>query len=539
MTDTTVLEMRGMCKAFDGLLALDHVHFQLNAGEIHGLLGGNGAGKTTLMNILYGLYRADAGEILLRGQKVEIRSPKDAIEHHIGMVHQHFLQVESFTVAENIVPGTPVANPLRLDINVAAGRIAALGEKFGLDIDPAARIEDLSMGARQRVEILKALYRGAQILILDEPTTNLTPQEVDRLFHTVRAMVREGMSVVFITHKLREVLAVCDRITVLRDGRNVLTLRRDEATEEEFVRAMVGEQLDLRKSILFSGRVPSAAPPTPQSFGELRAGSEGRPDLSRRPEAGAATSDQPPVLQVEGISVSDAGVSVVKDCSFRVRPAEIFGLAGVAGNGQLPLAEAVMGIRPVAQGRVLVFGQDVAALGTAGLLAMGVAYVPEDRLRDGFLPGANVAQNLILGSHRDVPYARGGFLDWKTIFRVSRDLIAQYNIRTAGPAETGGNLSGGNIQRVLVARAFARPARLLVAHNPTRGLDIPSTEFVYSKLLERKARGEATLLISEDLDELLLLSDRIGVIYKGEIVGVLERDAFDRQALGRMMSGVR
>jgi|YNPBryantNP2012_1023418.scaffolds.fasta_scaffold04234_3 simple sugar transport system ATP-binding protein len=531
MTNTAVLEMRGVCKAFDGLLALDHVDFRLGAGEIHGLLGGNGAGKTTLMNILYGLYRADAGEIILRGQKVDIRSPKDAIKHHIGMVHQHFLQVESFTVAENIVPGTPIKNILRLDLKEAAARIAALGEKFGLSIDPAARIEDLSMGARQRVEILKALYRGAQILILDEPTTNLTPQEVDSLFHIVRAMVREGMSVVFITHKLREVLAVCDRITVLRDGRNVLTLRRDDATEEEFVRAMVGENLDIRRSIIFSGRATADTPLSPPP--------EKEPNSPHSQGAGEAISGRTPVLQVEGLNVLEGGVPVVRQCSFNVRSAEIFGIAGVAGNGQLPLAEVVMGIRPATQGRVLVFGQDVAAIGTAGLLAMGVAYVPEDRLRDGFLPGANVAQNLILGSHRDAPYARGGFLDWKTIFRVSHDLIAQYNIRTAGPAETGGNLSGGNIQRVLIARAFARPARLLVAHNPTRGLDIPSTEFVYSKLLERKAHGDATLLISEDLDELLLLSDRIGVIYKGEIVGVLERGAFDRQALGRLMSGVR
>ncbi|MCX6029484.1 MAG: ABC transporter ATP-binding protein [Chloroflexi bacterium] len=519
MDNTTVLEMQGMCKAFDGHPALDHVNFQLNGGEIHGLLGGNGAGKTTLMNVLYGLYRADAGEIILRGRKVEIRSPKDAIGHNIGMVHQHFLQIESFTVAENVVPGTPIKNALGLDLKAAAGRIATLGEKFGLGIDPAARIEDLSMGARQRVEILKALYRGAQILILDEPTTNLTPQEVDTLFHTVQAMVREGMSVVFITHKLREVLAVCERISVLRDGRNVLTLRRGEATEDEFVRGMVGEQLDIRKSIIFSGRATANA--------------------AQSPHPGRGLPDQPPVLQVEGLGITEAGVPLVKGASFQVRAGEIFGIAGVAGNGQLPLAEAVMGVRAIAQGRATVLGTDVAQIGTAGLLAMGVAYVPEDRLHDGFLPSANVAQNLILGSHRGAPYARGGFLDWKTIFRDSRDLITQYNIRTSGPDDVGGNLSGGNIQRVLIARAFAQPSTLLIAHNPTRGLDIPSTEFVYGKLLERKTQGGATLLLSEDLDELLLLSDRIGVIYKGEIVGVLERGAFDKYAIGRMMSGVR
>ena len=532
MNDATVLEMRGMCKAFDGHPALDHVNFQLNGGEIHGLLGGNGAGKTTLMNVLYGLYRADAGEIALRGQKVDIRSPADAIRHNIGMVHQHFLQIESFTVAENVVPGTPIKSALGLDLRAAAGRIAALGEKFGLGIDPAARIENLSMGARQRVEILKALYRGAQILILDEQTTNLTPQEVDTLFHTVQAMVREGMSVVFITHKLREVLAVCERISVLRDGRNVLTLRRGEATEDEFVRGMVGEQLDIQKSIIFSGRATAGEDSRGGAHAAAASGAAAQP-------AGASAAGQAAVLQVEGLGVTEAGAPLLKDCSFQVRPGEIFGIAGVAGNGQLPLAEAVMGVRPIGQGRATVLGADVAQTGTAGLLALGVAYVPEDRLHDGFLPSANVAQNLILGSHRGEPYARGGFLDWKTIFRVSRDLITQYNIRTSGPDDVGGNLSGGNIQRVLIARAFAQPSKLLVAHNPTRGLDIPSTEFVYNKLLERKTQGGATLLLSEDLDELLLLSDRIGVIYRGEIVGVLARGAFDKYAIGRMMSGIK
>ena len=529
MDNATVLEMRGMCKAFDGHPTLDHVNFQLNGGEIHGLLGGNGAGKTTLMNVLYGLYRADAGEIILRGRKVEIRSPKDAIGHNIGMVHQHFLQIESFTVAENIVPGAPIRSRLSLDLGEAAGRIRSLGQRFGLEVDPQARIENLMMGARQRVEILKALYRGAQILILDEPTTNLTPQEVETLFQTVKAMVKEGMSVVFITHKLREVLSICDRISVLRDGKNVLTLGRSEATEDDFVRGMVGEQLDLKKSIIFSGRAAAneSAPLTPQSS-----------DFTLdRP--GGGISRQMPVLQLAGLSVvSEAGAALVKDCSFQVHAGEIFGIAGIAGNGQLPLAEASMAIRPAARGRATVLGTDVAQVGTAGLLAMGVAYIPEDRLGDGFLPTANVAQNLILGAHRGAPYARGGFLNWQTIFRAGRDLISEYGIRTSGPGDVGGNLSGGNIQRVLVARAFARPSRLLIAHNPTRGLDIASMEFVYGKLLERKDQGGATLLLSEDLDELLLLCDRIGVIYRGELVGILERGTFDRYRIGQMMSGV-
>lgn len=512
MQDSAILQMKGVRKSFDATLALDKVNFQLNSKEIHGLLGGNGAGKTTLMNILYGLYRADAGEIHLHGKKVDTRSPKDAIGHGIGMVHQHFLQIESFTVVENIVPGTLVKNPLTLNLKDAEKRINDLAERFGLGVNPRSRIEDLPMGTRQKVEILKALYRGVEILILDEPTTNLTPQEVDSLFQCIRVMVKEGMSVVFITHKLREVLGLCDRISVLRNGKNVLTLRRDEASEEDIVRGMVGEELDIQKSLIFS-------------TGSL--------------DAAAWEVGQEPVLQVEGLRVVEAGIPLVKGCSFQVREKEILGIAGVAGNGQRELAESLLGIRPIAGGKVCIAGTQVAETGTRELLELGVAYIPEDRLHDGFLPAANVAQNLILGAHRQEPYRKGSFLDWKAIFLQSRKLIGEYNIRTSGPDDVGGNLSGGNIQRVMIARAFSRPARFLVAHNPTRGLDIPSMEFVYLKLLEQKKQGLATLLLSEDLDELLLLCDRIAVIYKGEIMGILDRGQFDKYQIGRMMSGVR
>ncbi len=513
MQDSLLLQMQGVRKTFGTVVALDDVSFQLNRGEIHGLLGGNGAGKTTLMNVLFGLYRADAGEIYLRGNPVDIRSPKDAIRHGIGMVHQHFLQVGSFTVVENVVPGTPVKNPLTLDLKDAEKRIRALSEKFGLGVDPRAVIEVLPMGMRQKVEILKALYRGVRVLILDEPTTNLTPQEVDSLFQSLTVMVKEGMSVVFITHKLKEVLSVCDRISVLRNGKNVLTLRRDEASEESFVRGMVGDELDIQKSIIFSKRHTAA---------EMR-------------EVG-----QSPVLQVQGLRViSEAGVTLVSGCSFDVREKEILGIAGVAGNGQHELAEALMGIQPIAQGEVTICGVRVAEVGTRRLLEMGVAYIPEDRLHDGFLPAASVAHNLILGAHRQEPYSSRGFLDWKTIFQSSRRLIGEYHIRTSGPGDMGGNLSGGNIQRVMIARAFARPSKLLIAHNPTTGLDIPSTELVYSRLLDGKQQGRATLLLSEDLDELFLLCDRIGVIYRGEIVGVLRRSEFDKYQVGRLMSGVK
>jgi len=465
------------------------------------------------MNILYGLYKADAGEVYLHGEKVEIQSPKDAIRHGIGMVHQHFLQIDNFTVTQNIVLGTSLKNRPTLRLDQEEERIRTLSQRFGLEVNPRALIEELPMGVRQRVEILKALYRGVEILILDEPTTSLTPQEVDSLFQSLRVMVEEGMSVVFITHKLREALSVCDRISVLRDGRNVLTVRRDEASEEVLVRGMVGEELDIEKSVLFS--------------------------MSGLDQE-ALQVGQKPALQVEGLQVvGEEGEPLVKNCTFQVRKGEILGIAGVAGNGQRELAESLIGIRPIAKGHVSIDGISVADTDTRQLLEAGVTYIPEDRLNDGFLPTANVAQNLMLGFHRQEPYSKGSFLNWKAIFEAARSLISEYNIKTPGPGEIAANLSGGNIQRLMLARAFSRPAKLLIAHNPTRGLDIPSTEFVYSKLLERKKQGMATLLISEDLDELLLLCDRIATIYRGEIVGILERSEFDKYEIGRMMSGVK
>ncbi len=512
MNNSTILEMKGVRKSFGTVVALDNVSLQLNSKEIHGLLGGNGAGKTTLMNVLYGLYKPDAGEISLHGEEVEIHSPKDAIGYGIGMVHQHFLQIDSYTVAENIVLGTPLKNRPTLDLDQEEQRIRDLSKRFGLEVNPRSRIEDLPMGIRQRVEILKAIYRGVEVLILDEPTTNLTPQEVEGLFQSLRVMVEEGMSVVFITHKRREVLSVCDRISVLRDGRNVFTLSRDEASEEALVRAMVGEGLDVERSLLFSE--------TGLEQKVLQVGEK-------------------PILRLEGLQViNEEGHPLIKDCSFEVHEREILGIAGVAGNGQQELAESLMGIRPIAGGQIWVDGTNVVGVETEDLLEMGVTYIPEDRLQDGFLPAANVAQNLILGYQRQEPYSKGSFLDWKAIYRSARELISEYNIMTPSAREPAANLSGGNIQRVMLARAFSHPAKLLVAHNPTRGLDIGSMEFVYSKLLALKQQGMATLLLSEDLDELILLSDRIATIYRGQIVGVLEKSQFDKYAIGRMMSGV-
>ena len=513
MTEETILEMKGFNKSFGNNVALKDVNFALAAREIHGLLGGNGAGKTTLMNILYGLYKADAGEIFLHGKRVEISSPRDAIRHRIGMVHQQFLQVRSFTVLQNVVLGTEVKRKFNLNLAEEEKKIRQLSERFRLEIDPHLLVENLSMGARQKVEILKALFRGVEILILDEPTTNLTPQEVDTLFQSLREMVKEGLSIVFITHKLREVLAVCDRISVLRNGQNVMTLRREESSEEAFVRGMVGDELNIQESVVFSQKGIQEA---------------------------VQTRGQSAILRLEKVTCkNEEGRPVIKDVDLEVNEGEILGIAGVAANGQRELCETILGIHPATSGKIIFDGREITRATTSDLLASGMAYIPEDCLRDGYLPKANVAQNLILGFHSLQPYSRNRFMNWGGIFDRVRSLIKDYNIKTQGPAEIGANLSGGNIQRVVVARAFSKNCKLLVAHNPTRGLDIPSIDSVYTRLLECKKRGMATLLLSENLDELLLLCNRIAVLYRGEIVGLLERDKFEKYEIGRMMSGVR
>ncbi len=513
MTDEPILVMKGINKSFGTNAALQDADFSLAAQEIHGLLGGNGAGKTTLMNVLFGLYRADSGEIILHDQRVEIRSPKDAISHKIGMVHQQFLQIKSFTVLENIVLGTKVKNQYRLNLSEEEKKVRDLSARFGLEVDPHTLIENLPMGVRQKVEILKALYRGVEILILDEPTTNLTPQEVDSLFQSLRVMVKEGLSIVFITHKLKEVLSVCDRISVLRNGKNVMTLAREEASEEAFVRGMVGEEMNINSSVVFSkGGLEESV---------LAVGKEMMLHLDR---VTLLSEDNRPLL---------------KDISFEIREGEILGIAGVADNGQKELAEVILGIQQASSGTIEFNGKNIRQTSTSSLLEAGCAYIPEDCLRDGFLPKANIAQNLILGFHKQKPYSQNQFMDMKSILETTRGLITEYHIKAQGPTDTGANLSGGNIQRVVVSRAFSRPCKLLIAHNPTRGLDIPSIDFVFTRLLQNKKVGMATLLISENLDELLLLSNRIAVLYRGEIVGILERNKFEKYEIGRMMSGVR
>ena len=509
----TILEMKGVHKSFGASAALQNVNFQLSEKEIHGLLGGNGAGKTTLMNVLFGLYKKDEGEIRFHDNYIDIQSPKDAINYGIGMVHQHFLQINNFSVIENIVLGTDIKNKYTFNLEEEEKKINDLAEKFGLKVDLNAMIEDLSMGVRQKVEILKTIYRGVEVLILDEPTTNLTPQEVDDLFVTLRVMVEAGMSIVFITHKLNEVLSVCDRITVLRNGSNVLTLSRNEASEEAFVRAMVGDEMNIEESVVFA---------------------------EKGLDTGSFDKNSNIAFKIENTNLIDENnIPVLKNINLSLFENEIHGIAGVAANGQVELAEVIVGVQSVTDGNIILNGDDITDTSTRELFDMGVAYIPEDRLHDGFLPGASVAHNLILGFQRKQPYSKNNIMDWNTISQESWKSIKEFNIKTQGPKEIGANLSGGNIQRVMLARAFSSPYKLLIAHNPTRGLDIPSMDFVYSKLLERKKDGATTLLISENLDELLLICDRISVLYKGELVGTLDRSNFEKYEIGRMMSGVR
>ena len=503
-----LLRMQGIRKTFGPVVALDGVDFTVEPRQVHGLLGGNGAGKTTLMNVLYGLYEPDAGRIEVEGRPVSISSPRDAIAAGIGMVHQTFLQVDPFTVAENVVLGTDTRGIRPKE------RIAELSERFGLAVDPSARVETLPVGVRQRVEILKALYRGAKVLVLDEPTTNLTPQEVDDLFSSMRTIVDQGMSVVLITHKIRETMAVCDAMTVMRDGRWVATVDKAGTTADQLAATMVGA-------------AAGADPVAKVALGEDAQGEAGL-DL---PEVGRDVR-----VRVTGLTVSSpSGPPLVDGVELELRQGEILAVAGVAGNGQVELAEALTGARP-ARGSLVLDGNELVGRPTASWLASGVVYVPEDRQRDGILPGGDITENLVLGSHRS--RARFGLIDWRRAREQAVQAIAEYSVKTPSAATACGQLSGGNIQRVILARAFAHEPKLLLLHNPTRGLDLASTQFVYDRVREAAARGCVVIVVSEDLDEVIALGDRVSVVYSGRLVGDFPRGATDPYELGRLMTGV-
>jgi general nucleoside transport system ATP-binding protein len=495
------IEMRGIVKRFPGVLANDHIDLDVRRGEVLALLGENGAGKSTLMKILYGMYQPDEGEIRVDGKAVKINSPADAIGLGIGMIHQHFMLVQSLTVAENVALGLRSARRPLLDLGEITGGIRDLGERYGLKVDPNAYIWQLSVGEQQRVEIIKALYRKARVLILDEPTAVLTPQEVKELFKVLDQMKADGHALIFISHKLHEVLSISDRITVLRDGRAVGTVSK--ATREALVRMMVGREIALR--------VERSDLP----FGDVRLSLR---DLS---------------------ALSDRKMPALRGVSLDVRAGEIVGVAGVSGNGQRELAEVISGLRHSTGGSVLVDGTAITHASISDRIIAGLSYIPEERMRDGVIKDFSVAENAILQTHCIQPVSRSGILNFPAIRERTDSLIERFSIKTPNQRAQLRNLSGGNIQKLILARELTREPRVLVAAQPTRGVDINSTLYIHRCLLDQRERGTATLLISEDLDEIMALSDRIAVMYEGQILGVLPRQEATQDSLGLLMAGVR
>lgn len=506
----SAIEARGIVKRFPGVLANDHVNFTVERGEVHALLGENGAGKSTLMNVLYGLYRPDEGQILINGQPATFRDPNDAIAHGIGMVHQHFMLIPVFTVAENITLGIEsiyqrwkfLGKLARLDTQGPAQRIRELSHHYGLDIDPAAHVSDLPVGTQQRVEIIKALYRHAEILILDEPSAVLTPQETIDLFRIIRSLTKEGVSIVFISHKLNEVLEIADRISVMHLGKMVGTVLPKDATQASLAEMMVG-----RKVILQVNK--SVAKP----------GAE--------------------VLQIEQLEVKDdRGHAVVNGASLSIRAGEIVGIAGVQGNGQTELIEALTGLRPAASGKITLLGQNITQAHPRDIIEAGVGHIPEDRQKYGLVLPYPLKDNLVLSTYYKPPFATGLVLNQLAIGRFADKLIDEFDIRTPSSALPADNLSGGNKQKAILARELSRPIKLLIAAQPTRGLDVGSIEFVHSRLVAARDQGVAVLLVSVELDEILSLADRVAVMFKGQIIAVLPIAEATRERVGLLMAGV-
>ncbi len=497
------VQMVGIVKRFPGVLANDHVDFDVRVGEIHALLGENGAGKSTLVRQLYGLYRPDEGKILVNGQECQFHSPLDAINTGIGMIHQHFMLVPSLTVTENVALGLKSSRGFMLDLAKVEKRIWELSEQYGLKVDPRAQVWQLAVGEQQRVEIVKVLYRGADLLILDEPTAVLTPQEVEDLFKTFRQMASIGHSLIFISHKLHEVLAISNRITVLRDGRVVGECQTEGSTRVGLAQMMVGRPviLQYQRAALEPGKT---------------------------------------CLEVSGVYArGDKGDDALKGVSLNIQAGEILGLAGVSGNGQRELAECLAGLRPIHQGQIIINGKDATRMSPRQRIAEGQSYIPEERMREGAIKDFSVADNFVLEDHGKPPYSRGLFLNKKAIEARTREMVAAYNVKTPSIETPIKNLSGGNIQKLILARELSRKPVVLIAAQPTRGVDIGASEYIHLRLLEQRQAGMAILLISEDLDEIRALSDRVAVIYEGKIIGVVDNASTTLEELGLMMAGVR
>ncbi len=498
-----ILELRGITKRFPGVLANDHIDLTLEQGEIHALLGENGAGKTTLMNILYGLYDPDEGEVFVRDQQINVTSPSDAISAGIGMVHQHFMLVPVFTVTENVMLGdesTSVGG--FLDRKSSAKRISEISEQYHLEVDPNAYVRDLPVGVQQRVEIIKLLYREADILILDEPTAVLTPQEVDELFTIMRSLVEHGKSIIFITHKLREVLEFADRISVIRGGKMVGSTTPQEADQNSLAAMMVGRAVDLHVD---------KAPANPQEV----------------------------ILEVDDLVVFDEIDQVaVKNVSFEVREGEILGVAGVQGNGQTELVKTLTGLSHPFSGSATLLGEEISSSSPRKITELGSAHIPEDRQADGLVLTATIADNLVLNTYYLKPFAQNVIIQGENVIENAEEIINNFDIRTPSALIPVGSLSGGNQQKVIVGREFSRPIKFLVASQPTRGLDVGSIEYIHSRLIEKRDAGCAILLVSTELDEIMELSDRIAVMYRGEIIDVVEAKDVTKEQVGLLMAGV-
>ncbi|CAB4683116.1 MAG: ATP-binding cassette domain-containing protein [Actinobacteria bacterium] len=495
------LELRNITKRFGTLTANDNISLTLEPGEIHSLLGENGAGKSTLMNVLYGLLQPDEGQILIDGKEVKFAGPGDAMAAGIGMVHQHFMLIPVFTVAENVVLGhEPTGKIGNLDLNAARKLVKEISDRFGFDIDPDAKVQDLPVGAQQRVEIIKSLARNAKALVLDEPTAVLTPQETDELMDIMRGLAKSGTSIIFITHKLREVQQVADRITVIRQGK-VVASPSPKASASELASLMVGREVDL--------------------------------DVKRKPaKVGAET------LVIKDLTVlDDRQHQMVDGVTFSVHDGEVLAIAGVQGNGQTELAEAILGLRKIHSGSIQVAGRDLTRSTVREVLEAGLGYIPEDRKKDGLVSEFSIAENLMLDGSFGKPFAKGVQIDFAKRDEIAHKLIEEFDIRTPSAETLAKQLSGGNQQKVVVARELGRELKVLVASQPTRGVDVGSIEFIHEQIIAARDSGKSVLIISTELDEVLALADRIAVMYRGKIVGIVDSKT-TREKLGKMMAGI-